>query len=135
MPSIIPSDCTLPPALPLLATDFPYPGRTRRFNVSETLSSHMVLQQAPAAAKLWGWGVPGTELKVTTGASFMTTTVADDSAWSVTLPPQKAGVAFGTGVITFETVLANASQNLKIVLDDVVYGEVWLCECFYTAAI
>ena len=148
---------------------FPYPGTPQWFNLSETLSSHMVLQRAPASAKLWGWGIPGTTIRVTGGsvsalASFrnvfillflfllksqsrtnistqrkslfllyiaiqvsLEATVDHTSSWNVVIPPQNAGLAFGSGQIVFETTFGNASKNLKIVLTDVSFGEVWLC--------
>ena len=88
----------------------------------------MVLQREPAAAKLWGWGIPGTDVRVTAGDTVLQATVDRVTAsWSVTLPPQKAGPAFGTGEITLETTFANASKNIKVVLTDMSYGEVWMC--------
>ena len=44
---------------------------------------------------------PPTALKVTAGALTVAATVGTDHGWSVPLPPQKAGVAFGTGIVTF----------------------------------
>jgi sialate O-acetylesterase len=82
------------------------------------LSSHMVLQQN-ATVKLWGWGAPGEKIKVTNSWDLkIVETVADgDAKWQVNFQTPKAG---GPYTITFE------GKN-KIVLDDILIGEVWLC--------
>lgn len=63
------------------------------FTLSETLGSNMVLQRSPARARLWGWGEPGEAITAHGSAAVV------DSAgrWSLMLPPQTAGPAFGTG--------------------------------------
>ena len=104
-----------PPAPPAPPQQLPY-------SLSETLTSHMVLQQQPAKAQLWGWGTPGTKLRVN-GGTVGAATVAANGKWSVEIAPQKAGAAFGTGQLTFTT---DDGQN-KRVLEDVLFGEVWLC--------
>ena len=86
--------------------------------LSETLTSHMVLQREPASARLWGWGTAGTTVSV---AGIASTTVDSSSRWMLKLPPQAAGPAFGSGVIT--VVGADANVTMK----DIHFGEVWLC--------
>jgi hypothetical protein len=100
-------DYTPPPVLP--------------FNLSETLTSHMVLQQAPARAALWGWGIPGTKLAI--GGKMATATVDASGRWSVSLPPTKASAA----PTNLTIAVVGGKPEDKVVLADVMFGEVWLC--------
>lgn len=89
------------------------------FAVSSALSSSMVLQRAPAKARLWGTGVPGAAVAVT--GAVATVEVGVDGRWSLLLPPQPAGPVFGTGTLVL------LSQGSNVTLTDVHMGEVWLC--------
>ena len=93
------------------------------FNLSETLSSHMILQQAPARAALWGWGTPGTKLAggLGPGGAF-SATVGADGRWSASLPPLKA-----SSTPRNLTVAVAGQPSASLVLTDVMVGEVWLC--------
>ena len=95
-----------PPPPPLLA-------------LSAALSSSMVLQRAPARARLWGTAIAGAAVTVLAGVA--TATAGVDGRWSLLLPPQPAGPAFGTGTIVI------SSQGTNVTLTDVHMGEVWLC--------
>ena len=118
------------------------------FNLSGTLTSSMVLQRAPARASLWGWGLPGTlitltgpgeEEKTGQGAPVVrrgggkddwdvSTTVDAGGRWFLSLPPQPAGRAFGSGNLTITGALSSSSpSSLAVVLSDVLFGEVWMC--------
>eukprot|EP01043_Picozoa_sp_COSAG02_P006918 COSAG02_NODE_202_length_29305_cov_20.432377_17_plen_494_part_00 len=95
------------------------------FNLSETLTSHMVLQQAPARAALWGWGEPGTKLTGGVGGvgdALFSSVVDGDGRWSTSLPPMKA-----SAVPRNLTVSVLGQLGLSVVLTDVLVGEVWLC--------
>ncbi len=62
--------------------------------LANTLGSHMVLQQAPLPACLYGTGAPLAlvEVAIVEGASSSTQTVVDLMGnWVACLPPQKAG--------------------------------------------
>jgi sialate O-acetylesterase len=91
------------------------------FNLSATLTSHMVLQRAPARVIVWGWGQPGTSLQLHTAGAPITTAVDAAGQWRMVLAPQPAGAAFGSGKLTF------TSDATRTVLTDVSFGEVWMC--------
>lgn len=82
------------------------------------ISSNMVLQQRSAAA-IWGWGDPGEKLFVTASWGTVTDslTVPSDGRWKIRLPTPAAG---GPYTITLQ------GWN-RIVLDNILVGEVWLC--------
>ena len=90
----------------------------RAFAVSRALSSSMVLQREPARARLWGVGVPG-DLVSCHGQHLR---VDAQGRWALWLPPQPAGLAFGSGNVT---VSSQRSGNLT--LTGVLFGETWLC--------
>ena len=92
------------------------------FNLSETLTSHMVLQQAPARAALWGWGLPGTTLTGGLGSARFSTTVNAHGRWSTSLPPMEASATPRNLTVS---VLGHTDRS--VVLTDVLVGEVWLC--------
>ena len=83
----------------------------------------MVLQAAPWEAVIWGYSQHGSvgqvvkvtvvELKVT-----YTTVVGSDYKWAVKLKPIQSGGPY--------TVLA-VLGGLKITLNDVLFGDMWLC--------
>lgn len=79
---------------------------------------HMVLQQK-TDARIWGWGNSGSTIKVTGSWSKDTVSakVANDGTWQVNLPTPAAG---GPYTLSF-------LNEQKIVLEDVLIGEVWLC--------
>eukprot|EP01052_Picozoa_sp_SAG31_P004231 SAG31_NODE_174_length_21353_cov_23.387974_1_plen_204_part_00 len=93
------------------------------FRFSNTHGDHMVLQQAPAKAQVWGFGTAGQSVSVVTtaagGATPVKATVAADGTWQVALAPVKASV-------TPVTVTAT-SGTASIALKDVLYGDVWFC--------
>ena len=108
------------------------------FNLSGTLTSSMVLQRAPARASLWGWGLPGTLITLTGPGEEkkkgqddwdVSTTVDAGGRWFLSLPPQPAGPAFGSGNLTITGALSSSSpsSSLAVVLSDVLFGEVWMC--------
>ncbi|MFA4869633.1 MAG: sialate O-acetylesterase [Pedobacter sp.] len=82
-------------------------------------SNHMVLQQN-AEVNFWGWAGATQYIKIVPSWSKDTVTVRTDgyAKWKTILKTPKAG---GPYTITFI-----ASDN-RIVLEDVLIGEVWLC--------
>ena len=78
------------------------------------LSSHMVLQRE-RPIHVWGWSDPGE--KITVELHGITRATAGNSAgtWSIFLPPEAVGGPFQLTV----------SAGNKIVLDDVLIGDVW----------
>jgi sialate O-acetylesterase len=82
------------------------------------IGNHMVLQQN-TEVKIWGWCEPGEKIKV--NADWDTTTyAAKGTANANFVVIIKTPATGGTHMIT-------VSGNNKIVLEDVLVGEVWLC--------
>eukprot|EP01043_Picozoa_sp_COSAG02_P008416 COSAG02_NODE_269_length_26468_cov_4.489021_3_plen_169_part_00 len=105
---------------------------------SRALGSHMVLQQAPARANIWGYGAPsGAEVAVTLLATdhgvehFVGTTTAiagADGSFSVLLPPQSPGPRGSPTAHTIRaTVTGDTSAAEMVQMVDVLFGEVWIC--------
>jgi sialate O-acetylesterase len=94
------------------------------FNLSTTITSHMVLQRAPAKLIFWGWGTPGASLQLRAGSTApVAATVDAVGRWRMVLAPQPAGPAFGSGNLSF---IGEAAAD-RIDLTDVLVGEVWMC--------
>lgn len=84
------------------------------------ISNHAVLQQS-SAVRLWGWASSGWPVKISCGWNPADTVYAQpgrDCAWNTTVHTPKAG---GSYSITF------ISGKQKIIIEDVLIGEVWLC--------
>ncbi len=90
------------------------------FRVASVFTDHMVLQRE-TSAPVWGWAEPGT--KVTVVPSWdrkkHVCTAGDDGRWEVKVPTPGAGGPY--------TVTVSAKGQDRIVLEDVLVGEVWLC--------
>ena len=82
------------------------------------IGSHMVLQQN-CEVKMWGWCGPSEKIKISAAWDTATyaTTGNSDGKWMILI---KTPIAGGPYSITI-----NGSN--KIILDDVLIGEVWLC--------
>jgi sialate O-acetylesterase len=79
------------------------------------ISDHMVLQ-ADEPVPVWGWAAPGEKISVEIGAQKITTQASTNGEWRVELKPLK------TGAHPTLTV----QGNNKLVVKDVLAGEVWL---------
>lgn len=82
------------------------------------IGSHMVLQQK-SDAPVWGWASPGEDISVTASwdGSKVNSTTGPDGKWMVKVKTPEAG---GPYTIQIE------GKN-KIVLEDILIGEVWVC--------
>ncbi len=78
------------------------------------LSSHMVLQR-DKPIHVWGWSAPGEKVSVEMHGARRDATGDNLGNWSVFLPPESAGGPYQLNI---------AAAN-KIVLDDVLIGDVW----------
>jgi sialate O-acetylesterase len=88
------------------------------FRLAPLMTQNMVLQQQ-THAPIWGWGMPGAEVKVR--ASWGTTAsvrVRPDSTWMLTVRTPKAGGPFR---------LVIEHEDTSATLTNVLVGEVWLC--------
>ena len=87
---------------------------------------HMVLAAAPAKASVWGYGPPGTAVRVDAareGESSVVVTAdavaGTDGTWKAYLSPVAAGSAAHTVTAT--------SGAKSVALSDVLFGAVWVC--------
>lgn len=78
--------------------------------------SNMVLQQN-SVIKIWGFANRYEKIKVTLANNVSESTTNDDGKWYVEMPEMKAGGPFDIVV----------EGNNKIILSNVMIGEVWLC--------
>lgn len=79
-------------------------------------SDHMVLQQG-ASVPVWGWAEPGEEITVTVQGQIRRAKAGNDGKWMVKFKKLKSGEP---------TTLVVEGKN-RIVVQDVLVGEVWLC--------
>ncbi|EDO41559.1 predicted protein, partial [Nematostella vectensis] len=102
------------------------------FRFANLYGNHMVLQQAPHRATVWGYGEPGQIVKITLAPEHMMNSktiyktsvskACDAGVWKVALEPQKAGGPY--------TVHASSVVNgsaVESLLSDVLFGDVWVC--------
>jgi len=90
------------------------------FRLPAIISNHAVLQQS-TDAKLWGWAQSGSTVKISCSWNPTDTVKAEprkDWTWDAIVKTPKAG---GPYTITF------ISSTQKVVIDDILIGEVWLC--------
>lgn len=82
------------------------------------IGDNMVLQQKSDAV-VWGWGEPGSEIKVTGSWNNDTvkTKISNHSFWSVKLKTPEAGGPY----------TVNIKSGDEITLRNVLIGEVWIC--------
>ncbi|MBK9390684.1 MAG: sialate O-acetylesterase [Bacteroidetes bacterium] len=82
------------------------------------IGDNMVLQQKSDAA-VWGWGEPGSEIKVTGSWNNDTvkTKISNHSFWSVKLKTPSAGGPY----------TVNIKSGNELTLKNVMIGEVWIC--------
>lgn len=82
------------------------------------IGNHMVLQQN-AEVNIWGWSEPGEKINITTTWDTLTynTTGSSGAKWSVKIKTPMAGGPY---------IIIIKGSN-KIVIDDVLIGEVWAC--------
>ncbi|XP_069803478.1 sialate O-acetylesterase-like [Dendropsophus ebraccatus] len=98
------------------------------FRFASYYGDHMVLQQKPARAVVWGYGEVGAVVTVTLGRGIDTVSKTrvnvhgDVGVWKVVLDPMDHGGPYHL----------IAQQNIKgeitsIHLEDVLFGDVWIC--------
>jgi len=84
------------------------------------LGDHMVLQRGRPIV-LWGWARPGSkvEIRCEWSEQLQEATVSADGEWRIGIAAQPSG----KGPYTIKL----ASEGKQIELNDVIFGEVWLC--------
>ncbi|MGN1215901.1 MAG: sialate O-acetylesterase [Candidatus Cryptobacteroides sp.] len=89
------------------------------FRTASIFSDHMVFQR-DTIAPVWGWAEPGTRVTVTpswNGKKY-SGTADSEGRWEVKVQTPEAGGPYSVKI---------SSKAGKIVLEDVLSGEVWLC--------
>ncbi|NOS69678.1 MAG: DUF1080 domain-containing protein [Verrucomicrobia bacterium] len=81
------------------------------------IGSHMVLQRAQPCP-IWGWADPGEQVTVEFGSQKISVQAGADGTWRVNLRAMKAN--------SKPQIMTVTGKN-KIVVEDVLVGEVWLC--------
>ncbi|MEZ6125954.1 MAG: exo-alpha-sialidase [Planctomycetaceae bacterium] len=90
----------------------------RRLWMPRVFGNHMVMQ-ADAPLPVWGTALPSGEVVVTLGDEMVSTTADNSGAWQVRFPPR--------GATSVPTTLVVRSGEERLVFDDVLVGEVWIC--------
>ena len=82
------------------------------------IGDHMVLQ-ANDNVKLWGWCDPSEKIKIVSGwdTTSYNTVGSADGKWLISIKTPEAGGPYNVTI----------NGNNKIVLEDVLIGEVWVC--------
>jgi len=94
------------------------PGAFSQVKLPSVIGSHMVLQQN-SDAPVWGWASPGEQINIVTSWNNQSVpvTTGTNGKWFIKIKTPQAGGPY---------TLTIAGKN-KIVLDDILIGEVWLC--------
>ena len=90
------------------------------FRVSNTLGDGMVLQRAPSAAVVWGFGTPGASVVTTFNGASLSSKVGEDGIWRQTLSPTSA-------TKTPRNISFKASDGGVAALHNVIFGDVFFC--------
>lgn len=80
------------------------------------VSNGMVLQR-DQATKIWGWASPGEKIRIQLGTKIIRTQADKQGNWQAQLPAYPAGGPY-------EIKLSGKNE---IILEDVLFGDVWLC--------
>ena len=129
--------CTLGVLAPLVAVAaFTVGWADAEFRFSRALGSHMVLQQAPARANIWGFDAPaGAQVIITllamdggSGRLVCTATATADpnGSFAALLPPQSPGPHSSPIAHTIRAAVAGRN-TVAAEMVDVLFGELWMC--------
>lgn len=94
---------------------FAFPGYTQ-IRLPNLLCDSMVIQRE-AEIKIWGWASPGEKVNVSFNGKHGSAITGPDGKWLLKLPAMKAG-----GPYKMELKGKN-----KVLLTDILIGDVWLC--------
>ena len=121
----------VPPPTPLPAA--PWPNTGTCLNFSAVLSSHMVLQQAPAKAAVYGPlgesdGGAAVSVMVTSSdpnaAPYTVNATVEAGRWKAFLCPTPQSA---TTTYTISASCTAGCKSASVTLHDVVFGDVWYC--------
>jgi sialate O-acetylesterase len=89
-----------------------------QLQLATIFSHHMVLQRNQPI-QIWGKGMPGNTVSVAFGNELRQSIVQADATWLVVLSKQPAN--------SLPQQLTVSSGNEKIILQNIVVGDVWVC--------
>lgn len=107
------------PDLDAPAMDKSWKASEGEFVVASVFTDHMVLQRE-TSAPVWGWAAKGAKVTVATSwdRKKYSATAGEDGRWEVKVTTPEAGGPYSLTV---------CCRKKKVVLEDVMVGEVWLC--------
>ncbi len=88
-------------------------------------ADHMVLPR-DRPIPIWGWTAPGSTVAVEFDGREKTTHAGNDGRWIVSLDPLSASTTPRTMTVAV-TQAAPDAKVLRVRIDDVVVGDIWLC--------
>ncbi|XP_071824348.1 sialate O-acetylesterase-like isoform X2 [Apostichopus japonicus] len=102
---------------------------TGNLSLASYYSDHMVLQMGPKSAIIWGYANAGQKIAVTFKEKLYKAVATPDTfyssaVWKVALDPTPPSGPFN---ITITTVTDHMSEGEEILLQDVLFGDIWLC--------
>ncbi|XP_071824350.1 sialate O-acetylesterase-like isoform X2 [Apostichopus japonicus] len=102
---------------------------TGSLSLASYYSDHMVLQMGPKSAIIWGYANAGQQIAVTFKEQIYKAVATPDTfypsaVWKVALDPTPPSGPFN---ITITTVTDHMSEGEEILLQDVLFGDIWLC--------
>ena len=100
------------------------PCESARFRFGQAFSSHMVLAAAPRNASLWGYATPQATVSIEVdGVHAGSARANGDGLWRVVLPARPPS----TRPTTVAAIASDLGASKRLLLEDVVWGLVWLC--------
>ncbi len=91
--------------------------KAQQVRFAKIFTDHTVLQRQKPVP-VWGWANPHDKVKVSLGTQTLTAEANNEGKWLVKFPAHEAGGSF--------QLTANVGTN-KVTLNDIVFGDVWLC--------
>lgn len=91
---------------------------TAQLQVGKIFSDNMILQREQPV-HIWGKGIPGKNVGVGFADEVVIITIKRDSTWNVEFKPQKAN--------SNPQVLSAESAGEKIILKNILIGDIWVC--------
>ncbi|KAK8795734.1 hypothetical protein WA158_000390 [Blastocystis sp. Blastoise] len=91
------------------------------FVLSPAIGSHMVLQRAPNHASIYGSTDVDDTVTVTFKDEEIVAKIEENGLWRALLPAVEADN------VEYKIKVASKKFNKEIVLEDIVFGDVWLC--------
>jgi len=88
-----------------------------QLNTARIFGDHMVLQRNQDI-QVWGWSTKGSKVSISLNGKKVSTKTDDQGNWKVAFKPMEAGGPYAMTV---------TSGKSKVVYNDIMIGEVWLC--------